>query len=121
MPGGGTAPVTRAVYVEGTVAAAEGIVRAGFVLDGWFTDAACTRRYDFSAPLAGDLTLYAKWRLLDEIRVTYDCIFVTETVRMTYYAGETPDSPPPPPERDGSFRTGIPPRPAMRPGISRTG
>lgn len=163
VPGGGSAPVTRAAYVEGTVSAPEGIARAGFVLDGWFTDAACTLRYDFSAPLAGDLTLYAgwlpartvtfvslgsrteeqtadgrtvswrvpaaprgyafegwhtdaactrpydftrpvaanltlyaKWRLLDEITVTYDCMDGSEPVRVTYYAGETPDQPVPP-------------------------
>lgn len=61
VPGGGTAPVTRAAYVEGTVSAPEGIVRAGFVLDGWFTDAACTRPYDFASPVTANLTLYAKW------------------------------------------------------------
>lgn len=61
VPGGETAPVTRAAYVEGTVATPEGIVRAGFVLDGWFTDAACTRPYDFASPVTANLTLYAGW------------------------------------------------------------
>ena len=33
----------------------------GFVLNGWFTDAACTTLYDSTEPLTGDLVLYAKW------------------------------------------------------------
>ncbi len=28
---------------------------------GWYTDAALTKPYDFSTPVKGDLTLYAKW------------------------------------------------------------
>ena len=33
----------------------------GFVLNGWFTDAACTTLYDSTEALTGDLVLYAKW------------------------------------------------------------
>ena len=28
---------------------------------GWYTDAACTTAYDFTSPVTGDLTLFAKW------------------------------------------------------------
>lgn len=28
---------------------------------GWFTDTALTQKFDFSAPITGDMTVYAKW------------------------------------------------------------
>ena len=34
---------------------------ANHTFTGWFTDAACTSRYDFNAPVTGDITLYAGW------------------------------------------------------------
>ena len=33
----------------------------GYTFGGWFTDAACTKAYDFSTPVTADLTLFAKW------------------------------------------------------------
>ena len=36
-------------------------VRDGYVFGGWCTDAAGTEPFDFRAPPAGDLTLYARW------------------------------------------------------------
>ena len=35
--------------------------RDGYTFDGWYTDEACTRAYDFATPVTADLTLYAKW------------------------------------------------------------
>ena len=34
----------------------------GMVLIGWYTDEEFTSKYDFSSPVTGDMTLYAKWR-----------------------------------------------------------
>ena len=33
----------------------------GYKFEGWYIDANCTEKYDFSAPITGDITLYAKW------------------------------------------------------------
>lgn len=33
----------------------------GYVFKGWFTDAGLKQAYDFSKPVTGDLTLFAKW------------------------------------------------------------
>lgn len=33
----------------------------GYTFAGWYTDAACTKTYDFSATVTADMTLYAKW------------------------------------------------------------
>lgn len=35
--------------------------REGYAFAGWYTDAACTKAYDFSAAVTADMTLYAKW------------------------------------------------------------
>lgn len=34
---------------------------AVYTFDGWYTDTALKNKYDFTAPVTGDLTLYAKW------------------------------------------------------------
>lgn len=35
--------------------------KSGCVFTGWYTDAECTQRYDFSSPVTNDVTLYAGW------------------------------------------------------------
>lgn len=35
--------------------------REGYTFAGWYSDAECTQPYDFSTPVSGDVTLYAKW------------------------------------------------------------
>ena len=35
--------------------------RSGYVFAGWYLDAACTTKYDFTGDVTNDLTLYAKW------------------------------------------------------------
>lgn len=59
----GSTPETRSAYKGGTVSAPSGVSRPGFLLDGWFTDLALTRRFDFSTRLTGDLILYARWNI----------------------------------------------------------
>lgn len=60
---GGTMKNTEQIVVAGGTVAFEEPTRENYLFMGWFTDAACTQRYDFSTPVTGDLTLYAKWRL----------------------------------------------------------
>ena len=60
---GGTMKNTEQIVVAGGTVAFEEPTRENYLFVGWFTDAACTQRYDFSTPVTGDLTLYAKWRL----------------------------------------------------------
>ena len=35
--------------------------RTGYVFTGWYTDSACTTKYDFTGTITGDMTLYAGW------------------------------------------------------------
>ena len=35
--------------------------REGYTFGGWYTDADCTKAYDFATAVTSDMTLYAKW------------------------------------------------------------
>lgn len=38
--------------------------RDGYTFDGWYSDEGLTQKYDFSAPVTSNITLYAKWTLM---------------------------------------------------------
>ena len=62
VPGEGAGEIEPQTVRNGdTAEEPEAPEREGFVFGGWFTDEACAEKYDFSAPVEGDLTLYAKW------------------------------------------------------------
>lgn len=44
-----------------TVAKPVDPTREGYTFAGWFSDAACTKAYDFATAVTADMTLYAKW------------------------------------------------------------
>lgn len=46
---------------EPTVPTAE-----GYVFNGWFMDAACTKAFDFTNPIYSNITLYASWSVIDQ-------------------------------------------------------
>ena len=52
----------------------------GYTFDGWYADAAYTTEFDFTKPITGDTTVYAKWTAND-----YEVSFITEH-------GKTPTS-----------------------------
>lgn len=45
----------------------------GYTFDGWYTDDTYSTKFDFSTPITGDTTVYAKWTAKD-----YEVSFVTE-------------------------------------------
>ena len=47
----------------------------GYTFDGWYADAAYTTEFDFTQPITGDTTIYAKWTAKD-----YEVSFITEHV-----------------------------------------
>lgn len=59
---GGTAIGDISVDIGTAVARPKDPTRAGYQFAGWFTDAACTKAYDFKTELQEDITLYAKWQ-----------------------------------------------------------
>ncbi len=58
--GGGAIP-TQAVEAGGLAKEPDSPTREGYVFNGWFTDQACTQAFDFTTPISGDITLWAKW------------------------------------------------------------
>lgn len=42
----------------------------GFFFDGWYTDEACTTKFDAAAPISANLTVYAKW--IESYTITFD-------------------------------------------------
>ena len=45
----------------------------GYTFDDWYADAAYSKKFDFSTPITGDTTIYAKWTAND-----YEVSFITE-------------------------------------------
>ena len=57
---GGTA--VKNVSVErGNKITAPDTTKEGYVLEGWYTDSALTKKFDFANPINYNMTLYAKW------------------------------------------------------------
>ena len=58
---GGSEVADQTVQYQQTLTQPEAPTHVGYAFAGWYTDADCTEAYDFSTPVTGDLTLYAKW------------------------------------------------------------
>jgi uncharacterized repeat protein (TIGR02543 family) len=68
--GGSPAPDVRNI-VKGKVTGQPTITRTGYTLDGWYTEAAFTKQWDFNKDtVTKDITLYAKWN-----GITYTVIY----------------------------------------------
>ncbi len=71
-PNGGTlnGPTTSEEKENGPICYNPEPVREGYFFLGWYKDADCTDKWNFSDPVKGDMTLYAGWQLMAyEIRV----------------------------------------------------
>ncbi|MCR4763055.1 MAG: InlB B-repeat-containing protein, partial [Lachnospiraceae bacterium] len=62
----GTAPAAQTVEKDGFAKEPATPEAEGFTFTGWFTEAACGTKYDFSTPVTADLTLYAGWEAKTE-------------------------------------------------------
>lgn len=58
---GAGAVSSQSIVANGTVTEPQKPEKEGYTFAGWFTDAALTKEYDFTAKVTGSLTLYAKW------------------------------------------------------------
>lgn len=59
--GHGTAPAAETVESGKTASEPAALTAEGYTFGGWYTDAACTTKWDFSTAVTADITLYAKW------------------------------------------------------------
>ena len=58
---GGSSVASATVDGGSNVAEPAAPTRDGYTFAGWYLDEGLTQAYDFSAPVTGDITLYAKW------------------------------------------------------------
>lgn len=58
---GGSAVASQSVAPDTAATEPAAPARNGYTFAGWYSDAALTKKYDFAAPVTGNLTLYAKW------------------------------------------------------------
>ena len=68
---GGSDVASRNVDVNTPVAEPDAPTRSGYSFRGWYTAASGGEEWDFSAPVTGDMTLYARWSM-NNIPDTYD-------------------------------------------------
>ena len=64
--GHGTAPAAQTVESGKTATKPADPTASGWSFGGWYKEAACTNAFDFSTPITGDITLYAKWTEKDD-------------------------------------------------------
>ncbi|MBO4425591.1 MAG: InlB B-repeat-containing protein [Clostridiales bacterium] len=62
--GHGTAPTAQPVNYGSTATNPGSLSEVDYKFEGWYTDSAGTTSYDFSTPVTGNITLYAKWTLI---------------------------------------------------------
>ena len=67
MQGHGTAPAAQTVYssIADALTVPTAPTATGYDFGGWYTDAACTSAFDFTAALDDNVTIYAKWTALE--------------------------------------------------------
>lgn len=64
----GGSNITPKTVANGDVADKPGVpIWAGRGFAGWYTDEACTQKYDFTAPVTESITLYAHWFLWGDV------------------------------------------------------
>ena len=68
---GGSDVASRNVDANTPVAEPDAPTRSGYSFRGWYTAASGGEEWDFSAPVTGDMTLYARWSM-NNIPDTYD-------------------------------------------------
>ncbi len=59
--GHGTAPTTQTVEEGKTATKPADPTETGWTFKGWYKDKDCKNAFDFSTPITGNITLYAKW------------------------------------------------------------
>lgn len=69
----GDAPTSQNVKYNGTAGNPGELTAEGYTFDGWYADENRTIEFDFTKPITGDTTIYAKWTAKD-----YEVSFITE-------------------------------------------
>ena len=62
---------TETVDKGSTVSQPTNPTKSGYTFDGWYTDSACTNRFNFSTVITANTPLYAKW-VGNEVNITFN-------------------------------------------------
>ena len=91
----GDAPASQNVKYNGTASNPGTLTEEGYTFIGWYTDHTCTTEFNFSTPITGNTTVYAKWEknapvLPDTYALNVSGAFVyVDGVDVTAPAGDT--------------------------------
>jgi len=69
----GDPPTSQNVKYNGTANDPGKLTEEGYTFDGWYADAAYSKKFDFTQPIKSNTTVYAKWTAND-----YEVSFITE-------------------------------------------
>lgn len=69
----GDPPTSQNVKYNGTATDPGTLTEEGYTFDGWYADDNYSKKFDFTKPITGDTTIYAKWTAKD-----YEVSFITE-------------------------------------------
>lgn len=93
-PQGGSAVDPQAVPDGDPASAPTDPTKDGYTFEGWCVDSECTSLWDFTTPVTGAVTLYAKWKLVH--KVVFAPQNGQEPTDETVDDGSTPSTPPTP-------------------------
>ncbi len=68
--GHGTAPTAQTIVENATATEPAALTATGYTFGGWYKEAACNNKFDFSTPITAPITLYAKWTAIPTYTVT---------------------------------------------------
>ena len=88
--------------------------KEGHTFTGWYQDSACTQRWDFDDWVAGDMTLYAGWHILD-YTITFDTAGGSNIGHITQNYGTAITAPADPTKTGYTFTGWDPELPATMP------
>ena len=85
---GGSSVESQSIAKNGTVTKPSDPTKTGFTFQGWHTDKNLTKKYDFTAKVTADMTLYAKWEVKkDEVKDDKDYLAAfTDVDKNAWYA-----------------------------------
>lgn len=76
--------------------------KSHYTFEGWFTDEELTTEYDFDTPVTADITLYAKWAIV-QLTVTFNVDGGSEVPAQTVDYGSTATEPDDPTKEGKTF------------------
>ena len=88
---------TQTLSYEGRASVPTAPVKAGYTLDGWYTDNSFTEKFDFNKKITSDVSIYAKWSAVDEnirnykLRQTANGYIITGVIDKTVSKVIIPD------------------------------